>query len=62
MCQIVSRAVTSEGVLDIFAATGLDKPDISVLSDPFRPRCGTCPNATWPWSCCRTVEGRGLNP
>ena len=33
--QIISRAVVSEGVLDIFAAAGLDKPDISVLSDDF---------------------------
>ena len=33
--QIISRAVVSEGVLDIFAAAGLDKPDISVLSDEF---------------------------
>ena len=33
--QIVSRAVASEGVLDIFAAAGLEKPDISVLSEQF---------------------------
>ena len=33
--QIISRAVASEGVLDIFASAGLDKPDISVLSDEF---------------------------
>ena len=33
--QIVSRAVASEGVMDIFAAAGLDKPDISVLSEAF---------------------------
>ena len=33
--QIVSRAVASEGVMDIFAAAGLDKPDISVFSDGF---------------------------
>ena len=33
--QIISRAVASEGVVDIFAAVGLDKPDISVLSDEF---------------------------
>ncbi len=33
--QIVSRAVAAEGVLDIFAAAGLDSPDISVLSDEF---------------------------
>ena len=33
--QIVSRAVASEGVIDIFEAAGLDKPDISVLSEEF---------------------------
>ena len=33
--QIISRAVASERVMDIFAAAGLDKPDISVLSDEF---------------------------
>ena len=33
--QIISRAVASEGVLDLFAAAGLQKPDISVLSDEF---------------------------
>ena len=33
--QIISRAVASEGVMDIFAAAGLRKPDISVLSEKF---------------------------
>ena len=33
--QIVSRAVSSRGVVDIFAAAGLKKPDISILSDEF---------------------------
>ncbi len=33
--QIVSRAVASEGVLDIFSAAGLAKPDISILSEEF---------------------------
>ena len=33
--QLVSRAVASEGVVDIFAAAGLDKPDVSILSDEF---------------------------
>ena len=33
--QILSRAVVSEGVMDVFAAAGLDKPDISILSDEF---------------------------
>ncbi len=33
--QIVSRSVAPEGVMDIFAAAGLEKPDISVLSEKF---------------------------
>ena len=33
--QIVSRAVATEGVVDIFAEAGLRNPDISVLSDEF---------------------------
>jgi type I restriction enzyme R subunit len=33
--QIISRAVTPEGVMDIFAAAGLEKPDISILSEEF---------------------------
>jgi type I restriction enzyme R subunit len=33
--QIISRAVAPEGVMDIFAAAGLQKPDISILSDQF---------------------------
>ena len=33
--QIISRAVGSAGVIDIFSAAGLKKPDISILSDDF---------------------------
>ncbi|MCK6684713.1 MAG: HsdR family type I site-specific deoxyribonuclease [Thermoanaerobaculia bacterium] len=33
--QIVSKAIASEEVVDIFAAAGLKKPDISILSDEF---------------------------
>ena len=33
--QLVSRAVASDGVIDIFAAAGLKKPDISILSKDF---------------------------
>jgi type I restriction enzyme R subunit len=33
--QIISRAVAPGGVVDIFAAAGLEKPDISILSDEF---------------------------
>ena len=33
--QIISRAVVSDEVVDIFAAAGLKRPDIGVLSDEF---------------------------
>ncbi|MCL5734243.1 MAG: type I restriction endonuclease subunit R [Actinobacteria bacterium] len=33
--QIVSKAVVSDEVIDIFAAAGLSRPDISILSDEF---------------------------
>ena len=33
--QIVSRAISSDKVIDIFDAAGLKKPDISILSDEF---------------------------
>ena len=33
--QLVSKAVVSEGVVDIFTAAGLEKPDVSILSNEF---------------------------
>jgi type I restriction enzyme, R subunit len=33
--QIVSKAISSDEVVDIFAAAGLKKPDISILSEEF---------------------------
>lgn len=33
--QIISKAIAPEGVVDIFTAAGLPKPDISILSDEF---------------------------
>ncbi|MBD2230967.1 type I restriction endonuclease subunit R [Phormidium tenue] len=33
--QIVSRSVASEQVIDIFETAGLDKPELSILSDQF---------------------------
>ncbi len=33
--QIISKAMVSDEVVDIFAAAGLKKPDISILSDEF---------------------------
>ena len=32
---MVDQAIAPEGVVDIFAAAGLEKPDISILSDGF---------------------------
>ncbi|MDY0296449.1 MAG: type I restriction endonuclease subunit R [Acidobacteriota bacterium] len=33
--QLVSRAVSSDEVIDVFSILGLDKPDISILSEKF---------------------------
>jgi len=33
--QIVDKAVVSDGVIDVFDAAGIKKPDISILSDEF---------------------------
>ena len=33
--QIIAGAVAPAGVIDIFTAAGLEKPDISILSDEF---------------------------
>lgn len=33
--QIISKSVASDEVIDIFAAAGLERPDISILSDEF---------------------------
>ncbi len=33
--QIVSRAIAPGGVVDVFTAAGLEKPDLSILSDEF---------------------------
>ncbi len=41
--QIVSRAVASEEVVDIFASVGLSRPDISILSDEFLSEVKTMP-------------------
>jgi type I restriction enzyme R subunit len=35
MGQILSRAVIADGVVDIFKAAGIDRPDISLVSDEF---------------------------
>ncbi len=42
--QIVSRAVASDQVIDIFAAAGLKTPDISIFSDEFLAEIGRLPH------------------
>jgi type I restriction enzyme R subunit len=42
--QIVSRAVASDEVIDIFAAAGLKKPDISILSEEFLAEVAEMPH------------------
>ena len=41
--QLVSRAVVSGEVIDIFAAAGLDKPEVSILSDEFLAEVANMP-------------------
>lgn len=42
--QLVSQAVASDQVVDIFAAAGLKKPDISILSDEFLAEIKSMPH------------------
>jgi type I restriction enzyme R subunit len=35
IAQLVSEAVVSEGVIDVYAVAGIDKPELSILSDEF---------------------------
>jgi type I restriction enzyme R subunit len=42
--QIVSRAVASDKVIDIFSAVGLKKPDISIVSDEFLAEVRSLPH------------------
>jgi type I restriction enzyme R subunit len=41
--QIVSKAIASSEVVDIFSAAGLKKPDISILDDAFLAEIGGMP-------------------
>jgi type I restriction enzyme R subunit len=42
--QVVSDAVTTGGVIDIYAAAGIDKPDITIIDDDFARRLSTNPH------------------
>lgn len=42
--QVVSDAVTSAGVIDIYEAAGIAKPDIGIIDDAFSERLSTKPH------------------
>jgi type I restriction enzyme R subunit len=42
--QVVSDAITVPGIIDIYAAAGIEKPDISIIDDRFAQRLSTNPN------------------
>ncbi|MCC6191707.1 MAG: type I restriction endonuclease subunit R [Anaerolineales bacterium] len=42
--QLVSRAVVSDQIVDIFAAAGLSKPDLSILSEEFLAEVRSLPH------------------
>jgi type I restriction enzyme R subunit len=48
--QIISRAIAPEGVVDIFAVAGIDKPICRFCRMNSLPRFAVCPNATLPSS------------
>ncbi len=48
--QIVSKAIASDGVVDIFAVAGLKNPNIGLLSDEFLNDVRLLPQKIWPLS------------
>jgi type I restriction enzyme, R subunit len=42
--QVISDAVAASGVIDIYAAAGMDRPDISIIDDDFARRLSTNPH------------------
>ena len=42
--QVVSDAVTAAGVIDIYAASGIERPDLSIIDDEFAMRLTTNPH------------------
>ena len=42
--QLVSKAIVAEGVIDVFEAAGLKKPDVSVLSEEFLAEVKSLPH------------------
>jgi len=50
--QIISKAMVSDEVVDIFAAAGLKKPDISILTNS-SPKFAACRSEIWRSNSCR---------
>ena len=42
--QVVSDAITATGVVDIYAAAGIERPDISIIDDSFVRKLSTNPH------------------
>lgn len=42
--QVVSDAIASGGVIDIYTAAGIDRPDISIITEEFARRFSTSPH------------------
>lgn len=49
--QLVDEAIAPDGVVDIFAAAGLEQPDISSSPTHSSLRSETCRSATSRWNC-----------
>jgi len=58
--QLVSKAIAApDGVVDIFAAAGLSKPNISILSDEFLAEVKTLPHRNVAVELLRKLPGNG---
>ena len=56
--QIISKAVSSSEVVDIFSAAGLKRPDISILSDEFLAEVQHMPQRNLAVEWCRHARSR----
>ena len=61
--QIVSRGPCLRTAwLTYLRQPGWKSPTCPSSQTSFSPRCGRCPSATWPPSCCRSCSGARLPP
>ena len=59
--QIISKAIISDRVIDIFAAAGLKKPNISILSDEFLSEVKTMPQKNLAFETLRKILNDEIN-